>query len=89
MLPRANGRTENNPERVYLWTEKPSNWKDIAVAFKESGGEEPYVLLSIDRSKMNENIKFYFDSNTFSQYPVAVYTLEPIPPYAITIIESE
>lgn len=89
LTPRANGRQEIHPERVYCYLDKPDDWKEIAAAFKESNKNEPYALLAIDRRKINPQIKFYYDSNTYFKYPTAIYTNEPIPPYAIEIIGRE
>ena len=91
LIPKANGRQENHPERVYLYTEKPVNWKEIANNFRYSGKErdELYSLLRIDKRKINSDVKFYYDSNTYSEYPIAIYTNEPIPPTAIDVIEHE
>ena len=89
LTPRANGRQEIHPERVYCYLDKPANWHKIADSFRQSNMNEPYVLLGIEKDKINPKIKFYYDSNTYSEYPTAIYTNEPIPPNAITIIEIE
>lgn len=89
LTPRANGRQEIHPERVYCYLDKPDDWREIAAAFKESNKNEPYALLAIDRRKINPQIKFYYDSNTYFKYPTAIYTNEPIPPYAIEVIGRE
>ena len=90
LQPRSNGRTENHPERVYLYIEKPNPkvLNDIVTAFKESGRDEPYELLTIDLSKVNNDIRFYYDSNTYRTYPKAIYCLETIPRSAIVKFEN-
>lgn len=89
LTPRANGRQEMHPERVYCYIEKPINWHEIANNFRKSNIDEPYALLIIDNRKINPKIKFYYDSNTYSDYPTAIYTNEPIPPYAIKVLSDE
>lgn len=89
LTPRANGRQECHPERVYCYLEKPSNWHEIADNFRKSNIKEPYCLLAIDVKKINSKIKFYYDSNTYSLYPPAIYTNEPIPPNAIIVVSQE
>lgn len=89
LTPRANGRQEMHPERVYCYIEKPINWHEIANNFRKSNIDEPYALLIIDTRKINPKIKFYYDSNTYSDYPTAIYTNEPIPPYAIKVLSDE
>ena len=89
LTPRANGRQEMHPERVYCYIEKPINWHEIANNFRKSNIDEPYALLIIDNRKINPKIKFYYDSNTYSDYPTAIYTNEPIPPYAIKVLNDE
>lgn len=90
LTPRANGRQEMHPERVYCYTEYPNDWKEIANNFRSSGKKEDlYTLLEIDKRKINPKIKFYYDSNTYTKYPTAIYTNEPIPPTAIKIIAQE
>lgn len=89
LTPRANGRQEMHPERVYCYIEKPINWHEIANNFRKSNIDEPYALLIIDTRKINPKIKFYYDSNTYSDYPTAIYTNELIPPYAIKVLSDE
>lgn len=89
LTPRANGRQEMHPERVYCYIEKPRNWHEIANNFRKSNIDEPYALLIIDNRKINPKIKFYYDSNTYSGYPTAIYTNEPIPLYAIKVLNDE
>lgn len=89
LTPRANGRQEMHPERVYCYIEKPINWHEIANNFRKSNIDESYALLIIDTRKINPKIKFYYDSNTYSDYPTAIYTNEPIPPYAIKVLNDE
>ena len=89
LTPRANGRQEMHPERVYCYIEKPRNWHEIANNFRKSNIDEPYALLIIDTRKINPKIKFYYVSNTYSDYPTAIYTNETIPPYAIKVLNDE
>lgn len=88
LTPRDNGRIASHPERVYLFIDYPHNWKEIADNFRLSNKEEKYCLLSIDKRKLNKNIKFYFDSNVM-QRNAAIYTNEPISPNAIELIDLE
>lgn len=88
LTPRANGRIASHPERVYLFIEKPEDWKVIADEFRKSNINEPYCLLKIYKQKMNQSVKFYYDSNALLNNP-AVYTYEPIPPSAISLIDTE
>lgn len=88
LTPRSNGRISSHPDRVYLFVEYPYNWKEIADEFRKSGREEKYVLLKIDKEKLNKETKFYYDSNVMYSN-IAIYTLEPIPANAIFAIERE
>lgn len=89
LTPRNNGRIASHPERVYLFLEKNNNWEDeIASEFRISGEDEPYTYLCIDTRKINPMIHFYYDSNVMPNNP-AIYTLEPIPPTAIRVIDSQ
>ena len=78
----------DNPERVYFFVYKPSheNLEDLAKDFKESKTKisDEYFLLEIDISKVNDTMKFYVDP----RMPYAVYSLEGVPPYAITVIDE-
>lgn len=88
LTPRNNNRIAFHPERVYLFIDYPKEWKNnIVKNFKISGRDEKYVLLRISTEKL-KGIKFYYDSNFMTNYP-AVYTLEPITPSAITLLEIE
>lgn len=78
IIPHGNNRTENHPDRVYLYTEKPRDFNEIVTSFRESGKNEPYVMFKIDTTMLRPDVIFYYDSNTHSHYPVAVYTYEPI-----------
>lgn len=85
LTPKTTQKFNNHPERVYIFKNKPDNWRNIVDFFKskdiESERNERYVLLTIDKSKLNKGIKFYYDPNSNNE--TAFYTLEPIPPYAI------
>lgn len=89
LTPRDYGKVGNHPQRVYLFTSKPLDWKNIANQFKNMMHiEEPYSLLKISMKNLkNKNIKFYYDQN--SNYEPAIYTLEPIPHFAISVEEKE
>lgn len=86
--PKDFGRTSNHTERVYLFYNKPNNWKQIANLFKQSRKNEKYCLLEIDTSKLYNKIDFRFDSLTMTDNP-AIYTFETIPPQYISIIDKE
>ena len=89
LTPRNNGRVAAHPERVYLFLNKPRNWKQIANNFRQSGNNERYTLLSINLTDMiNKGVKFYFDANTMTDNP-AIYTLEPISPSCINVEDEE
>lgn len=88
LTPRANGRIASHPERVYLFVDYPNNWKEIADEFRKSNKKEKYVLLGVNWSYLNPNTKFYYDSNAML-HNKAVYTNEPIPPTAISLIDTE
>ena len=85
--PKDYGRKSNHPERVYLFLQKPINWKEIARTFRESRNEK-YSLLKIDTSKLYNKIDFYFDSLAMTDNP-AIYTNETIPPQYIAEIDKE
>lgn len=85
--PKDYGRKSNHPERVYLFLQKPINWKEIARTFRESRNEN-YSLLKIDTSKLYNKFNFYFDSLTMTDNP-AIYTNETIPPQYIIEIDRE
>lgn len=78
----------DNPERVYFFIDKLSHAEldFYANDFRDSKTKvsDEYFLLEIDISKVNSTMKFYADS----RMPYAVYSLEGVPPYAITIIDG-
>jgi len=89
ITPHANGRVVGHPERVYLFLNKPDKWKRIANTFRQTGKNEKYALLMVYiRDMIEKGIKFYFDENTMTDNP-AIYTLEPIPPQNITVVDKE
>ena len=88
LTPRNNGRIASHPERVYLFIDYNSSWKEVASQFRISGNDEPYSYLRVDTRKINPQIHFYYDSNVMQGNP-AIYTLEPIPPTAIKVIDSQ
>ena len=68
---------------------KPDKWKRIANTFRQTGKNEKYALLMVYiRDMIEKGIKFYFDENTMTDNP-AIYTLEPIPPQNITVVDKE
>ena len=85
---RNNGRIASHPERVYLFIDYNSSWEEIASQFRISGDDEPYSYLEIDTRKIDNMPKFYYDSNVMRNHP-AIYTLEPIPPTTIKVIDSQ
>ena len=88
LTPRNNGRIASHPERVYLFLDKNNDWEDIASQFRISGNDEPYSYLRVDTREINPQIHFYYDSNVMQGNP-AIYTLEPIPPTAIKVIDQQ
>ena len=88
LTPRNNGRIASHPERVYLFIERNNDWEDIASQFRISGNDEPYSYLRVDTRKINPQIHFYYDSNVMQGNP-AIYTLEPIPPTTIKVIDNQ
>lgn len=88
LVPKSNGMFTNHPERVYLFIEKP-NLASVSATFKYGKGhsdDEEYCLLEIDGNKLNKSNKIYIDPN--SNAVMACFTLEPIPPYAMTVLEK-
>ena len=49
----------------------------------------PSCLTVIRTVPGNPTVKFYYDSNYYSDYPQPVYTNEPIPPQSISVIARE
>ena len=88
LTPRNNGRIASHPERVYLFIERNNDWEDIASQFRISGNDEPYSYLRVDTREINPQIHFYYDSNVMQGNP-AIYTLEPIPPTTIKVIDNQ
>lgn len=90
LKPLSKGRQEIHPERVYLYLEKPDNitLTELLNNFR-ARKEEDYAILRIDTEKLNKNITFYYDSNTYENYPKAVYTENTIDPNAIEVIFKE
>ena len=88
LTPRNNGRIASHPERVYLFIDYNSSWKEVASQFRISGNDEPYSYLRVDTRKINPQIHFYYDSNVM-QGNSAIYTLEPILPTAIKVIDGQ
>lgn len=88
LKPYANGRVENHPERVYLFLHRPEHWTDIASNFRQTGDNGRYALLRVNTLKIRNEITFHQDQNVMTDKP-AVYTYEPIPPFAIEIEEKE
>lgn len=88
LTPRNNGRIASHPERVYLFIDYNTLWEEIASQFRISGNDEPYSYLEIDTRKIDNMPKFYYDSNVMRNHP-AIYTLEPIPPTSIKVIDQQ
>lgn len=88
LTPRNNGRIASHPERVYLFIDYNTLWEEIASQFRISGNNEPYSYLEIDTRKIDNMPKFYYDSNVMRNHP-AIYTLEPIPPTSIKVIDQQ
>lgn len=65
----------------FLKNDKLSNW---ASHFKFHKKDEPYMCLKIDVSMLPEDMKFYNDPKIEN----GVYTLQGVPPEAITIIRE-
>lgn len=86
LTPRAEFRSANHMERVYLFLNKPQDWQEIANRFRDKK-DEIYALLRIDMMKVG-NIEFHYDSNMISEYP-SIWTFEPIPSSAIMLLEYE
>lgn len=90
LKPLSKKRQETHPERVYLYLEKPNDsaLEEILDNFRARRPED-YAILRIDTEKINKNIPFYYDSNTYENYPKAVYTENTIDPNAIEVIFKE
>lgn len=88
LLPKDGSMISKHPERVYLFTEYPNDWKDIASNFKYGKGvDEKFCLLKIDGAELKRRTDFYIDPN--SNTNKACYILEPIPSYLIELIDEE
>lgn len=86
LKPYNKGKVGNHPERLYLFTEYNENWKEIVDNFVEFNGvKEPYSYVQVSMKNL-KNLKFYYDQNS-NNYE-AVFTLEPIPNFAIKIIDN-
>lgn len=74
-------------DRVYAFLDKPDEefLEDNNFNEKEINSPDGYILLSIDISKLQSKIKFSFDP----RYENAVFTLENIPPSAISVVDTK
>lgn len=85
--PKDGSMFTNHPERVYLFVDKPDNWREYAENFKNGkNNNSDYILLSVDTTKLSNITNFYIDQN--SNFIRACYVLEPIPPYAIELADA-
>lgn len=76
-----------NEPRIYLWTNKYyaiDEYENNINSIINAKGISEKVFLEIDLNKLNTEHNFYFDG----RMPNAVYSKEPIPPYALNIIEN-
>lgn len=82
--------TFHNDERVYLFVEEPDDqtfkyWcHDFKKNKKINSRNTGFVLLKIDPSKIDKNIKFYYDPRMTD----GIYTMDTISPRAITIAKQ-
>lgn len=75
------GSTRRYSPRIYLATDPKGAQATI-------NHEADWVLLKVDRSKLPKGQKFYVDQEFGMRKdgtPVAVYTLDPIPPSAVSV----
>ena len=70
-----------NEPRLYFWAFK--EYVDIDDFDPRLRGAKKNIVLEIDLNKINIDHKFYYDG----RMPGAIFSLEPIPPKAIKIIE--
>lgn len=82
--------TFHNDERVYLFVEEPDDesfryWcYDFKKNKKINSRNTGFALLEIDTSKINKNIKFYYDPRMTD----GIYTMDTISPEAITVVKQ-
>lgn len=69
-----------NEPRIYFWI----NEEDVFDSVNNLKSNEKNILLKINLSELNLEHKFYIDHRLHN----AIFSLEPIPPKAITIIET-
>lgn len=87
LTPKNHGKNNWHPERVYLFWQYPNNWHNIEEYFNYmEKQDDEYCILSIDTKFLNDTNTFYIDQNS-KDYP-AIFTNEPIPPFAIKAIED-
>jgi len=80
LKPSSTSKMENYPDRVYCFTLDPH---EISGNIGRMLGHGKSMLLTLDTTKLNTNIKFYKDPSSHN----AVYTQGNIPPSAIVKIE--
>lgn len=82
LIPKAKSNISTYPSRVYL-----AYNKDDAYNFAKSKiNENEIVIIELDVNRLRRGYKFMLDVNSDFN---AVYTLEPIPYYALKIIDNE
>lgn len=87
LLPKSYGKVGAHPDRTYLFLYHPNDWRTIASDFRDmTNSDNKYSLFKISMRNL-KSINFYVDQN--SSFHKAIYTLEPIPKFAITKIEDE
>lgn len=90
LTPRRSQWGENfqNPERIYFFLKRLTHieFEKWAKNFKKEKNlsTDSFLLLKIDVNKLPSSMKFYADS----RMPRAVYSLEGVPPQAITVIDA-
>lgn len=90
LTPRSSqwGKDFQNPERIYFFLKNLSHitFEGWARDFKRGKNlnTNNFLLLKIDVSKLSFSMRFYADS----RMPKAVYSLEGVPPQAITVIDA-
>ena len=75
------------PDRCYFMTSDIDNHtaqafgQTLCIMNKDKQNDGNYVLLKIDLSKVDENVRFYYDPNS----GMSIYTEQSIPSFAISV----
>lgn len=88
---KSENKIENHPERIYLFLNPESGWKDLGGQLWNSSRYKEkikdYYVLEIDLSKLPDN-KYFADPESFLTFSLGIYTEQSIPPSAIKVKEK-